>query len=190
MSTTAGRVLQVIFTLAAIAVVMAFISAARDGERRRAPEALLGYLRPDYVGNNRLAPDFELRDRNGRAVRLSQYRGKVVVLHFWSRTCPPCVDELQRSIPAFDEIVRDRDDIAFVMVNTDAGWDAIAPIVPAGIRAPILFDPARRVVTGRYGTRLFPETWVIDREGIIRARFDHTIEWDSPVFLGYLTALR
>jgi cytochrome oxidase Cu insertion factor (SCO1/SenC/PrrC family) len=184
------RVAQVLFALVAVGVVLAFASAVRDGESRRAPEALARLLAPSYTGNNRLAPDFELADRTGRRLRLSSLRGKVVVLHFWTRTCEPCVEELQSSIPAFDEIVRDRRDIAFVMVTVDPNWDSIAPLVPNGIRAPILFDPGARVVTGRFGTRLYPETWVIDPEGVIRARFDHPLEWASPIFVNFLASLR
>ncbi len=41
-----------------------------------------------------------------------------------------------------------------------------------------------------YGTRLFPETWVIDPRGVIRARFDRTLDWRSPTFVQYVTSLR
>ena len=93
-----------------------------------------------------------------------------MVLHFWTRTCEPCIDELQREIPVFDEVVRGRDDVALLLVTVDANWAAVAPLVPNGLRAPVLFDPSRRVVGGKYGTRLFPETWVVDPAGVIRAR--------------------
>ncbi len=178
-----------VFILAAIASGIAFGAAALDGERRR-DEVLVHALRPDYTGDNRLAPDFSLPDRTGRTLRLSALRGKTVVLHFWSRDCPPCVQELTESLPAMDEILRDRHDVVLVLVNVDAGWDAIAPLVPVGFRSPILFDPTRRVVGGLYGTRLFPETWVIDPRGVIRARFDRTLEWDSTALLDYITSFR
>lgn len=188
-SGAATRIVQVAFVAAAVAAVSVFAGAAKDGEARRSPESMLRYLAPDYQGENRTAPDFELSDRNGRRIRLSSLRGKTVVLHFWSRTCPPCIEELQSSLPAFDEMVRGRNDVALVLVTVDANWEAIAPLVPANMTAPVLFDPERRVVGGRYGTRLFPETWVIDPRGVIRARFDHTIEWASPLWMSFLTSL-
>ena len=181
---------QAAFVLAAIGAVSVFATTAKDGEGRRAPETLVRYLNPSYTGENRSAPDFDLVDREGHHHRLSEYRGKTVVLHFWTRTCGPCVEELQTSIPAFDEIVNGRSDVALLMVTVDSEWNAIAPLIPRNFHAPILFDPRRQVVTGKYGTRLFPETWVIDRDGVIRARFDHTIEWESPLFIDYLTTLR
>jgi peroxiredoxin len=178
------------FALVAVVVVVVFARAVRDGEKRRSPETLVALLQPSYTGNDRLAPDFELADRTGRRYRLSSFRGKTVVLHFWSRTCPPCIDEIQRSIPVFEELAADRTDVVLLLVTVDSGWNAVAPIVPNGFRAPILFDPQRRVVAARYGTRLFPETWVIDSEGVVRARFDHVIDWSSTLWLDYLTALR
>src|SRR5262249_27847384 len=150
------------FAAAAVAAVLAFVAAARDGEARRAPEVLAQLLGPDYTGEDRLAPDFDLLDRQGRHHRLSELRGKVVALHFWTRPCEPCVDELQREIIAFDEIAQGRHDVALVLVTVDAGWAQIEPLLPPGLRTPVLFDPDRRVVAGKYGTRLFPETWVID----------------------------
>lgn len=190
MNSPATRFVQVLFAIAAVAVVIAFVNAARDGEARRAPDALVRLLGPNYTGNNRLAPDFDLVDQHGNHHHLSDYRGRVLVLHFWSRTCEPCVDELQREIPAFDEIIRRRNDIALAMVTVDPNWESVAPLVPSNITTPVLFDPNRNVVSRRYGTRLFPETWVIDPRGVIRARFDHPLEWSSPTWIDYLASLR
>ncbi|MEI8254376.1 MAG: TlpA disulfide reductase family protein [Deltaproteobacteria bacterium] len=189
-TSTAGRVAQAVFVAAAVGAVSVFASTVKDGEHRRSPAALAQLLNPSYVGDNRTAPDFDLVDREGHHHKLSDYRGRNLVLHFWSRTCAPCVEELQSSLPGFDEIVRDRSDIALLLVTVDANWTAIAPLVPPDFRSPIVFDPQRRVVTGMYGTRLFPETWVIDRNGVIRARFDHTLEWASPIFVDYVSSLR
>jgi peroxiredoxin len=189
MNSSATRVIQVLFALVAVVVVWAFVGAARDGEHRRSPDALARLLAPNYSGNNRLAPDFDLTDQRGNHHHLQDYRGKVVVLHFWSRTCPPCIDELQREIPVFEELIRGRSDVVLLMVSVDAGWSAVEPLVPPGITSPMLFDPDRRVVARQYGTRQFPETWVIDPRGVIRARFDGTREWSTPLWIGYLNAL-
>jgi peroxiredoxin len=177
-----------VFLAAAVAAGVSFGLAALDGEKRRDAQ-LVTLLRPEYVGDDRLAPDFTLQDHQGRAFRLSSLRGKVVVLHFWSRDCPPCIQEMSESIPAFDDLVRERSDVALVLVGTET-WNDVAALVPPGIRAPLLFDPDRRVVAGRYGTRLFPETWIIDPNGVIRARFDRTLDWGSAVFLQFVTSFR
>lgn len=173
------------FALAAIYGGARFGMAALDGESRRAG-ALAQILRPDYQGNDRTAPDFTLRDRAGRAVTLSSLRGKVVVLHFWSKECPPCIEELAEALPAYDEMLRDQPNVALVLVSVDEGWDAVRPFVRPTTRAAMLFDPERSVVERRYGTKLFPETWIIDRAGVIRARFDRTLDWTSTTFVQYV----
>ncbi len=154
-----------VFVAGALGAGVTFGRAALDGEGRRR-SSLAAILRPEYQGDNRTAPDFSLRDRHGRVHRLSALRGRTVILHFWSRDCPPCITELNESLPDFDETLRGRDDIALVMVTVDPDWNSIAAIVPAGLRSTtLLFDPRREVVERRYGTRLFPETWVIDPPG-------------------------
>jgi peroxiredoxin len=176
------------FLTAAVGAGVSFGLAALDGEKRRDVQ-LTAILRPEYQGDDRLAPDFTLNDHRGVPFRLSSLRGKTVVLHFWSRDCPPCIRELADSLPAFDELVRGRSDVALVLVGTER-WEDVSALVPQGFTSPLLFDPTRAVVAGRYGTRLFPETWIIDGDGVIRARFDRTLEWSSPVFVQYVTSLR
>ena len=176
------------FLTAAVGAGVSFGLAALDGEKRRDAQ-LTAILRPEYQGDDRLAPDFTLNDHRGVPFRLSSLRGKTVVLHFWSRDCPPCIRELADSLPAFDELVRGRSDVALVLVGTER-WEDVSALVPQGFTSPLLFDPTRAVVAGRYGTRLFPETWIIDGDGVIRARFDRTLEWSSPVFVQYVTSLR
>lgn len=180
--------LSAVFVVAALAAGVSFGAAALDGERRRT-SALMTSLRPDYVGDDRLAPDFRLLDRSGRPLQLSSLRGRTVILHFWSRECPPCIEEFQESLPALDEMVQGAPELALVLVTVDSSWEAIAPLVPASIRSPILFDPQRGVVERRYGTKLFPETWIIDRRGVIRARFDRTLDWTNPALLSFVRTL-
>ncbi|MFO0606812.1 MAG: TlpA disulfide reductase family protein [Polyangiales bacterium] len=177
-----------VFLACAIAAGVSFGLAALDGERRRDAQ-LVAILRPEYTGSDRTAPDFTLNDHRGRPFRLSSLRGKTVVLHFWSRDCPPCIQELSESLPAFDELIRGRTDIALVLVGVER-WEEVSALVPRDFRSPLLFDPERAVVLNRYGTRLFPETWIIDPEGVIRARFDRTLDWAAPAFLQYALSLR
>ena len=47
----------------------------------------------------------------------------------------------------------------------------------------MLFDPERKIVRDKFGTKLFPETWVIDREGVVRLRVDGRRDWSEPLTL-------
>lgn len=180
-------VAQLLFAVGASALIYLFATAAVEGQRREGTGALEG-LRPAYQGDDRRAPDFSLTDRHGKKVKLSSFRGKVVVLNFWTITCGPCVEEM----PSLEELTRmtaDDPDIAVLTVSVDENWDAVRRIFPRGTRLPVLFDPERKIVTDKYGTSLFPETWVIDGRGIIRARFDGARDWSRSVALSYLRSL-
>jgi peroxiredoxin len=170
-----------------------FVLTARDGETRRACTALCA-LKPEYAGRNRTAPDFELRGLDGRPVRLSSFRGKTVVLHFWTKTCRPCLEELP-NIAAFAKIIRPHaDKIELVTITTDESAEdakaTIKSVVGEGANFTVLIDPeGDQVVAGKYGTKLFPETWFIDKDGVIRARFDGPRDWKGPLPLALALSL-
>lgn len=187
----------------AIPLVFAFARAMADGaaRHRETPlRALLGDERyealrdgeggfPHYLGNDRLAPDFTLQDAEGRPFRLSERRGRVVVLNFWSITCPPCLEEL----PSFETLGRIAErwgDVDVVAVSTDDSWDEIAPLIPPDSEVRYLLDPTDAVVTGKYGTRMYPETWIIDRDGVVRLRFDGARDWSAPLVMGVIEQFR
>jgi peroxiredoxin len=171
-----------------------FASAGADGEarRREAPlRALLGNEAYDalrrgdetpqhYMGDDRLAPDFTLEGRDGRAWTLSEHRGRVVVLNFWTITCQPCLEEMPH-LEELARIVRERDDLELVTISTDRTWDQVATAVDPRSPLAVLLDPDRSVVRDRFGTRLYPETWVIDPRGVIRLRVDGPRDWSSAV---------
>ncbi|MCA9611720.1 MAG: TlpA family protein disulfide reductase [Sandaracinus sp.] len=142
-------------------------------------------------GGFRRAPDFTLNDRWGHPFRLSEQRGKVVVMNFWSITCPPCLEEM----PSLEELAKQAeahfgDDVVVVAVSTDAGWDAVRTVLPADPELHHLFDPDKSTVEGKFGTSLYPETWIIDREGFVRFRFDGGFDWSSPVVLDLIQSFR
>jgi peroxiredoxin len=175
-------------------LVFSYAHALADGETRRKEtplRALLGHANFDrlargekttehYLGNSLLAPDFTLPDQHGKPWRLSDQRGKVVVLNFWTLTCQPCVEELP-SLLELSEILERRDDIEVVALSTDKNWNEVRALFPPGNRLKVLFDPDRKVVRDKFGTRLFPETWVIDRRGVVRLRVDGRRDWSNPL---------
>ena len=175
-------------------LVFSYAHALADGETRRKEtplRALLGHANYErlargekteehYLGNSLLAPDFTLPDQHGKPWRLRDQRGKVVVLNFWTLTCQPCVEELP-SLLELSEILEHRDDIEVVALSTDKNWNEVRSLFPPGNRLRVLFDPERKVVRDKFGTRLFPETWVIDRRGVVRLRVDGRRDWSNPL---------
>lgn len=178
-----AKILQLLFILAAAFAVYGFVRAAQSDQRRSTCTAMCA-LRPNYAGRNRVAPDFELPDMNGKPVRLSSFRGKTVFLNFWTKTCAPCLEEMP-ALAELARIARGRKDFVVLTVSTDEGPDAVRDTLKVALGSdppfPVLFDPEATVVGDRYGTKLFPETWVIDPSGIIRARFDGVRDWSDAL---------
>ncbi len=190
-------------------LVYMFAAALADGQRRaeEAPlAAVLGsgeyarlaegdstglhYLAPEDTRERRRAPDFQLRDERGQAWRLSDQRGKVVVINFWSKTCRPCLEEMP-SLVSLGRQLEGREDVEFVTISTDQNWNEVAGVfrrTPPTF--PILFDPDKAVTRDLFGTRLYPETWFIDPDGVIRLRVDGPRDWSQAVVLELIDQFR
>ena len=112
------------------------------------------------------APDFALKDANGHTVKLSDYRGKVVLLDFWATWCGPCKVE----IPWFKEFERENKDKGFAVIGVamdDEGWDAVKPFaqeIGINYRVVIGNDEVAQLFGG---VDSLPTTFLIDREGRI-----------------------
>ena len=113
-----------------------------------------------------LAPDFTVYDLNGSPVKQSDYRGKPVVLNFWSSRCGPC----QMEMPDFQEAYEDLgEEIHFLMVNvTDGSWDTVdsasAFITENNYTFPVFYDTDISAASA-YGVSSLPTTYFIDAEG-------------------------
>ena len=113
-----------------------------------------------------LAPDFTVYDLNGNPVKLSDYRGKPVVLNFWSSRCGPC----QMEMPDFQKAYEDLgEEIHFLMVNvTDGSWDTVdsasAFIAENNYTFPVFYDTDISAASA-YGVSSLPTTYFIDAEG-------------------------
>ena len=180
----------VVIALAAFAVY-SFVAAARDGERRRVCTTLC-HLDPNYAARNRLAPEFELPSIEGKKVRLSDFRGKSIILNFWTKTCRPCLEEMP-SLAELAQKLKSRPDVAVVTISTDESADDVRGTLSSvlGQQAPFvtLVDSESSIVNGKYGTKLFPETWFIDPKGVIRARFDGPRDWSSALAVDFAVRL-
>ncbi len=184
-----GQFVQIAFIMAASLGAYSFVRAAQADHRRAACSALC-QMRPAYAGRNRSVPDFELPDLAGRPVKFSSLLGNgLVVLNFWTKTCKPCLREL----PSLAELARlvAKDGVRVVTVCTDDGPAAVVDELAVALqgREPpftILFDPDYEVVNDMFGTTLYPETWLIDEEGIVRLRVDGARDWTSPIALELL----
>lgn len=188
-----GPLAHLAFVVVAAVGVYSFVSVAKEGEMRRrcTPTCI---LRPNYAGYEKKAPAFSLKDIKGHDVSLESYRGKVVVLNFWTKTCGPCMEEMPE-IADLSRILKPMGDVAVVTVSTDDTAQEAIDTLKSVLREPeppfpVLMDPDAKIVRGKYGTSLYPETWIIDKEGVIRARFDGAREWSNAAVVELVNQIR
>ena len=140
--------------------------------------------RPPRIGAK--APEFSVQDPD-RTVALSQLHGQVVVLNFWATWCPPCVEEM----PSLVEMQRrmKAKGITVLAVSVDVDQHAYEQFLKDhGVNLLTVRDPAQKT-TNLYGTFKFPETYVIDRNGVMRRKFIGAVDWTEPEITGFLGKL-
>jgi len=130
------------------------------------------------------APDFELKDENDVVYRLSDLRGKVVVINFWATWCPPCRFEMP-SLERLWQQVKDKD---IVILAINVGEDADTMFEFTGelqLTMPLPMDRKGDVVK-LYPVTGLPTTYVISPEGVVTHRAMGSREWDSPELIKQL----
>ena len=187
-----GSIAHLGFVVVAAIAVYSFVSVGKEGElRRRCTPTCI--LHPNYAGYGKRAPNFTLKDTRGRDVSLESYRGKVVVLNFWTKTCGPCMEEMP-DIADLARILKPISDVAVVTVSTDEtaqdATDTLKAVLKDEPPFSVLMDPDLKVVRDKFGTSLYPETWIIDKDGIVRARFDGAREWSSATVVELVNQIR
>jgi cytochrome c biogenesis protein CcmG/thiol:disulfide interchange protein DsbE len=158
-------------TLVILAVLLTALSACYRGSR------------PPQVGNP--APDFTVQNPD-RTVALHDYRGKIVVLNFWATWCPPCVEEMP-SLVQLQGRMKDR--ITVLAVSVDVDDAAYRKFVKDHNVDLLTVRDGDSRSNALYGTFKFPETYIIDRQGVIRRKLIGAIDWNSPEIAQYLSNL-
>ena len=138
---------------------------------------------PAQIGTQ--APDFTLSDSQ-KTVSLSQFRGKTVVLNFWATWCGPCVQEVP-SIMALQKQMGDK--IVILAVSTDVDEDAYKSFTEKRMAGLLTIRDGDRKSSSLFGTYAYPETYVIDRDGVIRRKFIGPQEWTNAEIVDYLSKL-
>jgi cytochrome c biogenesis protein CcmG/thiol:disulfide interchange protein DsbE len=140
--------------------------------------------RPARIGSN--APDFTVQDSDHK-VTLSQFRGQVVVLNFWATWCPPCIEETP-SLVRMQAHLKDKG-VTVLAVSIDQDEAQYHKFLKDyGVNMVTVRDEARKAPS-LYGTFGWPETFIIDRTGVVRRKFIGAVEWTSPEITEYLTKL-
>ena len=140
--------------------------------------------RPPRIGV--AAPDFTVRDSD-RTVTLSQLKGQVVVLNFWATWCPPCIEEMPSLVEMQQRMKAKGVTVLAVSVDADAG-SYHQFLKEHGVNLLSVRDGDMKS-NNLYGTFKFPETYIIDRNGVVRRKFIGAVDWMEPEVIDFLGKL-
>lgn len=151
------------------------------------------FARPDYRNGQsslrgRPAKDFVLT-LNGQPTRLSQLHGKVVVLNFWASWCTPCIDEA----PSLNQLQKRITPLGGTVLGVNVGVNDSQNAYESFLRQykidfPTYRDSSQKIAV-EYGTTMYPETYIINREGRIDRKIVGPQDWTSPTMMAYLTSV-
>lgn len=133
------------------------------------------------------APDFVLKSMTGENLRLSEYRGEVVLINFWSGGCGDC----RESMPALNDLYQRYREVGFQLlsVNMDRDQDdAYEMAANLGMSHPVLFDKGRKV-SKEYEVATLPMILLVDREGVVRHVNEGYRRGREEIYLQQLRAL-
>ena len=134
---------------------------------------------PDDSQAQIVAPDFTVLDYNGNEVKLSDYKGKPVVLNFWATWCYYCKEEM----PDFNEAYKKYPDVQFLMVNATDGYQETMKTAKEYIESEkyefdVFFDTEIEAVNAYYVSG-FPATFFIDKDGNLTTYVNGMIESEA-----------
>ena len=155
-----------------------------------------GYDR-EPVWSAPLAPDAEFKTLDGSSVKISDFRGRILLLNFWATWCPPCLEEFPL---LFDIVAQGQKEVALLAVSHDSDAADIPPwlarfrlrhgAVLDSAETVIAHDASRRTSQNLFNVVLLPETFVIDRRGRIQRKIVGSEGWKDPQLLSWLEQLR
>ncbi len=136
----------------------------------------------DQIG--RKAPIFSISDGQ-HAVNLQSLQGKVVILNFWASWCAPCVEEM----PSLQAFQQQMPGVQVVAVASNEDFAKYQHFVAQQHLSLLTVFDQNQTSNKLYGSFRFPETYVIDKRGIIRRKFIGPQDFTSPSFLKYIQKL-
>ncbi len=159
-----------------LAFVVGFVAAFAHPDYRHGQPSLRGT--PEH--------DFALT-LDGKPTRLSALRGHVVLLNFWFSSCPPCMEEA----PALNQLQKEIEPRGGTILGVNVDQDAADYqkfLQQYNIDYPTFPDPSKNIPLA-YGTTMYPDTYVIRRDGRIDRKFIGAQDWTSPSMMSYLDSL-
>lgn len=134
------------------------------------------------------APLFSLKDSNGKIWSLEELKGKVVLVNFWATWCPTCKGE-KVSLQKLSDMTRDKSNfVILTILYNDAPRRAVQFMKKNNLRLTLLLD-SKQEVSRIYGLTGVPETYIIDKKGVLRKKIIGPARFDTPDSLKFFNGL-
>jgi peroxiredoxin len=140
-------------------------------------------VKPVVIGEQARA--FSLPDLNGELQGLPE--GKVILLNFWATWCPPCRQEVPSMVELYKKY-KDKD-FEIVAVSVDKGKSVVVDFVKEQKMDFTVLHDATAEVSQSYAVFRYPETFIIDKNGVIVQHLNGAVEWGDPEFSDYIDEL-
>jgi len=166
-----------LLTILVVFIVTVFLIVLFSEER----DSTVTTTRPIQLGLE--APNFTFPDLNGQRVTLFDHRGKVVLVNIWATWCPPCRQEMPSMQRLYEKFRGKNLEILAVSIDSN-GREAVDPFMrKIDLTFPVLLDP-KETIKPLYGITGVPESFIVDKEGILVKKIIGPIDWATPeVFL-------
>ena len=131
------------------------------------------------LGKGVPAPDFTLPGLDGKKISIAEYKGKVIFLNIWATWCPPCVEEMPSMEKLYQKLKGESFEILAVSIDV-SGSESVLPFMKKHkLSFPALLD-TKGDIKSLYQTTGVPESFIIDKEGIIVEKIIGPRDWASP----------
>ncbi len=160
------------------AALMVLFFGIRKQESRQSRAAIEGLL----------APELTVSDPSGKLGGLSELQESVVVVNFWATWCPPCREEMPSLQTLYNQF-RDRKGFRLVTVLYREDYQkAMAYLKESNYDLPVTVDSNEKTARS-YGVTGVPETYIVDKKGILRKKIIGPVDWSSPQAVSFISDL-
>ncbi len=140
------------------------------------------------VTEGSVAPEFTVKDLAGKELKLSDLKGKVVLVNFWATWCPPCKEEIPSMMKLNQSMAGKQFQMLAISID-EGGREAVEKYFKkSGYSLPAYLDNDG-AASRSYGTTGVPETFIVDTKGIIRKKIVGGMDWGSPDVISYMDEL-
>lgn len=133
-------------------------------------------------------PGFLLSDPSGKTYTLSELKGSVVFINFWATWCPPCIEEMPSIQNLYNQFKDSKEFRMVTILYKDDYEKAVAFMKQNNYALPVLIDREGRSAKA-YGVTGVPETYIVDKQGVLREKVIGPADWNSPQAISLISNL-